>query len=67
MSAIVMFFTTQFAALIGYYLGRFLGPFAINRFTLRALQSLRTPLDELNPYWFGMRLRLHCHLPVLPK
>jgi hypothetical protein len=56
MKAIVIFLTTQFAALIGYYLGRFLGPFAINKFTFRFLQSLRTPFDEINPDWFNMRL-----------
>jgi hypothetical protein len=56
MRSIAIFLTTQFAALIGYYLGRFRGPFTINKFTLPALRAFQSPLDESNPESFLWRL-----------
>jgi hypothetical protein len=55
MRAIVIFITVEVAALIGYYLGRFLAQFAINRFTYRFLRTLDGPLADVAPEWLALR------------
>jgi hypothetical protein len=55
MKAIVVFITVQVAAVIGYYLGRFLASFAINKFTYRFLCSLDGRLANLAPEWVALR------------